>query len=133
MFYTLEQVLANRKPLITIRFDASLLGAFRILVEQWLGQLPVIDETGRFKGIISQQAIRGIYYLADGKVPLFYLAVADCMEPVHTLSLQDDLLWLSIICATAASTRSLSSMMSYLSASPPARICRYPAGGANSA
>lgn len=92
MLYTLEQVLVNRAPLITIRQDAALLDAFKTLIERRFGQLPVVDETGRLKGIVSQQAILGVYYLTDGQVSLFDLSVVDCMEPAHTLSLQDDLL-----------------------------------------
>ncbi|MCO6453408.1 MAG: CBS domain-containing protein [Caldilineales bacterium] len=92
MLYTLEQVLANRKPLITVRYDDSLLDAFRLLIERRLGQLPVVDENGHLKGIVAQQTILGIYFLTDGKISLFDLTVADCMEPAHTLTLQDDLL-----------------------------------------
>lgn len=92
MLYTLEQVLASRPPLITVRHDASMLDALRLLMERRLGQLPVVDEQGRLKGVISQQAILGIYYLTDGKTSLFDLSVVDGMEPAHTLSPQDDLL-----------------------------------------
>ena len=92
MLYTLDQVLSNRPPLITIRHDASMLDAMRLLVERRLGQLPVVDEHGQLKGIISQQALLSIYHMTDGKVSLFDLAVVDGMEPAHTLSPQDDLL-----------------------------------------
>ena len=78
MLYTLEQVLANRKPLITVRYDASLLDAFRLLIERRVGQLPVVDENGHLKGIVAQQTILGIYFLTDGKISLFDLTVADC-------------------------------------------------------
>ncbi|MCO6449637.1 MAG: CBS domain-containing protein [Caldilineales bacterium] len=92
MLYTLEQVIANRPPLITIPHDATMLDAMRLLVERRLGQLPVVDETGRLHGIISQQIILGIYHMTGGKVSLFDLSVADGMEPAQTLSPQDDLL-----------------------------------------
>jgi CBS domain-containing protein len=92
MLYTLAQVLANRPPLITVRHDAPLLDAMRLLVERHLGQLPVVDETGQLKGIISQQIILGIYLTTAGNVSLFDLAVVDGMEPAHTLTLQDDML-----------------------------------------
>lgn len=92
MLYTLEQVIANRPPLTTIRYDASLLDAFRLLIERRLGQLPVVDELGHLRGIVAQQTILAAYFLTDGKVSLFDLTVADCMEPAQTLSLQDDLL-----------------------------------------
>jgi len=92
MLYTLDQVLSNRPPLITIRHDASMLDAMRLLVERRLGQLPVVDEHGQLKGIISQQVILAIYFTTGGEVPLFDLSVAEGMEPAQTLSPQDDLL-----------------------------------------
>lgn len=92
MLYSLEQVLANRPPLITVRHDAPMIDAFRLLIERRLGQLPVVDGTGRLVGILSQQALLSIYHMTDGKVSLFDLAVVDGMEPAHTLSPQDDLL-----------------------------------------
>lgn len=92
MLYSLEQVLANRPPLITVRHDAPMIDAFRLLIERRLGQLPVVDGTGRLVGILSQQALLSIYHMTDGKAPLFDLAVVDGMEPAHTLSSQDDLL-----------------------------------------
>ncbi len=92
MLYTLDQALANRPPLITIRHDASMLEAFRILVERRLGQLPVIDDAGRLRGVVSQQTLLGLYYMTNGAVCLLDLAVVDGMEPAHTLTLQDDLL-----------------------------------------
>ena len=92
MLYTLEQVVANRPPLITVRHDASMLDAFRLLIERRFGQLPVVDETGQLKGIVSQQAILGVYLLTGGQVPLFDLSVAECMDPATTVSLHDDLL-----------------------------------------
>lgn len=92
MLYTLAQVLANRPPLITIRHDAPMLDAMRLLVDRHLGQVPVVDENGRLKGIISLQIILGIYLTTAGKVSLFDLAVVDGMEPAHTLTLQDDML-----------------------------------------
>jgi CBS domain-containing protein len=92
MLYSLEQVLANRPPLLTVRHDAPLLDAFRLMIERRLGQLPVVDEAGRLVGVISQQTLLGIYHMTDGKVPLFDLTVMDGTEPAHTLTLQDDLL-----------------------------------------
>lgn len=92
MLYTLEQVLANRPPLLTVRHDAPMLDAFRMLIERRLGQLPVVDAAGRLAGIVSQQTLLGIYHMTDGKIPLFDLAVVDGMEPAHTLTKQDDLL-----------------------------------------
>lgn len=92
MLYSLEQVLGNRPPLITIRQDAPLLDALKVLIERRFGQLPVVDETGRLRGVVSQQAILGVYHLTDGKVPLFDLSVVDCMDPANKVSLQDDLL-----------------------------------------
>jgi CBS domain-containing protein len=92
MLYSLEQVLVNRRPLITVRHDVSLLDALRLLIERRLGQIPVVDERGRLAGVVSQQAILGIYFLTDGQVSLFDLAAVDAMDPAHTLSLADDLL-----------------------------------------
>lgn len=92
MLYSLEQVLANRRPLITVRHDAALLDALRLMIERRLGQLPVVDEAGRLVGVVSQQAILGIYLLTDGQASLFDLAVVDAMDPAHALSLADDLL-----------------------------------------
>lgn len=92
MLYTLEQVLANRPSLLTVRHDASMLEAFRLMIERRLGQLPVVDATGRLVGIVSQQTLLGIYHLTGGKVSLFDLTVVDGMEPAQTLTPQDDLL-----------------------------------------
>jgi CBS domain-containing protein len=92
MLYSLDQALVNRPPLITIRHDAPMLDAIRLLVERRLGQLPVVDDAGRLRGIVSQQTLLGIYHMTDGKVPLFDLMVVDGMAPAHTLTAQDDLL-----------------------------------------
>lgn len=92
MLYSLAQVLAKRSPLITIRHDAPMLDAFRLLMERRLGQLPVVDEAGLLRGVISQQTLLGTYHMTAGKVSLLDLSVVDAMEPAHTLSLQDDLL-----------------------------------------
>lgn len=92
MLYTLEQTLTTRKPLITVRHDAPLLEALRLLVEQRLGQIPVVNEANQLIGLVSQQAILGIYRLTDGQIPLFDLAAVDAMDPAHTLSLKTDLL-----------------------------------------
>lgn len=92
MLYSLEQVLSNRPPLITVRHDAPMLDAVRLLIERRLGQLPVVDETGQLRGILSHQILMGIYHMTDGQVPLFDLTVADAMEPAQTLTPQDDLL-----------------------------------------
>ncbi len=92
MLYSLEQVLSNRAPLITVRHDAPMLDAVRLLIERRLGQLPVVDEAGQLRGILSHQILMGIYHMTDGQVPLFDLTVADGMEPAHTLTSQDDLL-----------------------------------------
>ncbi|QLQ08620.1 MAG: hypothetical protein HZY76_23335 [Anaerolineae bacterium] len=40
MLYTLEQVFTNRPPLLTVRHDAPMLDAFRLIIERRLGQLP---------------------------------------------------------------------------------------------
>lgn len=92
MLYSLEQALTSRRPLITIRHDAPLLDAFRLLVERRVGQLPVVDGEDRLVGIVSQQAILGIYFATDGQVPLFDLTVVDAMEPAARFALTDDLL-----------------------------------------
>lgn len=92
MLYSLAQVLANRKPLITVRHDASLLDALRLMIERKLGQIPVVDGQGQLRGIVSQQTILGIYHLTDGQAALFDLAVVDAMEPAATASLNDDFL-----------------------------------------
>jgi CBS domain-containing protein len=92
MLYSLAQILAKRPPLITIRHDAPMLDALRLLMERRLGQLPVVDETGCLRGVMSQQTLLGIYHMTGGKVPLLDLSVVDAMEPAHTLTLQDDLL-----------------------------------------
>jgi CBS-domain-containing membrane protein len=83
MLYSLGQVLTNRPPLITVRHDAPMLEAIRLLIERRLGQLPVVDETGQLRGILSHQILMGIYHMTDGQVPLFDLTVADAMEPVQ--------------------------------------------------
>ncbi len=92
MLYSLEQVLANRRLLVTVRQDASLLDALRLLIERRLGQIPVVDDCGRLVGVVSQQAILGIYFLTDGQVSLFDLAAVDAMDPACTFTLADDLL-----------------------------------------
>lgn len=92
MLYTLEQVMANRLPLITVRHDTSMLDALRLLIERRFGQVPVVDEAGQLVGLVSQQAILGVYLLTDGQAPLFDLTVVECMDPATTISLHDDLL-----------------------------------------
>lgn len=92
MLYSLEQTLANRPPLTTIRYDAPLLDAFRLIIERRLGQLPVVDAEGRLRGIVSQQTLLGLYAMTDGALSLFDLHVVDAMEPAVTLTPQDDLL-----------------------------------------
>lgn len=92
MLYTLEQVLAGRKAPITIRHDAPVIEALHLMMEYRLGQLPVVDEAGLLRGIISQQTLLGIYFITGGKVSLLDLAVHDCMEPAQTLPASDDLL-----------------------------------------
>jgi CBS domain-containing protein len=92
VLYTLQQILANRPPLLTVQHDTPMLDAFRLIIERRLGQLPVVDAAGQLVGIVSQQTLLGVYHMTGGKVSLLDLAVVDCMEPAQTLTPQDDLL-----------------------------------------
>jgi CBS domain-containing protein len=51
-----------------------------------------VDGQGKLQGVVSQQAILGIYLLTDGQVSLFDLAAVDAMDASPTLALADDLL-----------------------------------------
>jgi CBS domain-containing protein len=52
---TAEEVM--KKQVITIREDAPLEQAVRLMLEQAVKRLPVVDADGRFKGIISRESL----------------------------------------------------------------------------
>lgn len=43
-------------PAVTIRADASLADAARIMIEKRIGSLPVVDDSGNLVGLITDQA-----------------------------------------------------------------------------
>lgn len=91
MIYTLSAVLEGRRAPLTVLGDSKIGDALRLMTEKRVGQLPIVDATGKLSGIISQQTILSLYYHSRGRSNLLELTVDHCQDAVVTIDLRDDL------------------------------------------
>ncbi len=89
--HPLSEVLAGRKPPLTVTRQASVGDALRVMTEHRFGQVPVVDEPGNLLGMVSQQGILGLYFHTDGKSALLELPVHHVMETALRLDVADHL------------------------------------------
>ncbi len=87
-----SQLLEGKPIPVTIREDETVHQAVETLLGQDYNQLPVVDDEGCLKGIISEQTILRTYFHSRGKVTLFALTVNNCQETAATLTVDDDLI-----------------------------------------
>lgn len=88
----ITQILEGRRKPTCIRYDEKVRQALQVMLANAYNQMPVIDDNGQLKGMISFRTMMRTYYHTGGKVDLLDLRVSDCQEPAPTLTPQDDFL-----------------------------------------
>jgi CBS domain-containing protein len=91
MIHKLETVLQGRRAPICVKVDSTVGQALKIMTEQRIGQLPVVDAAERLMGVISQPSILSMYYHSGGRVHLLDLPVTHCLDEAVTVDSQEDL------------------------------------------
>lgn len=88
----LSQILEGRRKPTCVRQKQTVREALQVMLGNSYNQMPVVDDNGQLKGMLSFRTIMRTYFHTGGKVDLLDLRVSDCQEPAPTLSPQDDLL-----------------------------------------
>jgi len=88
----LSQILEGRRKPTCIRQTQTIGEALQVMLGNSYNQLPVVDENGQLKGLLSFRTILRTYFHTGGKVDLLSLQVSNCQEPAPTLMPADDLL-----------------------------------------
>jgi len=91
MIHKLETILLNRRAPICMKADSTVGEALKIMTEQRIGQLPVVDADGKLLGVVSQPSILSTYYHSGGRVHLLDLAVTHCLDEAVTVDMKEDL------------------------------------------
>lgn len=88
----LSQILEGRRKPTCIRQKQPVGEALQVMLGNSYNQLPVVDDNGQLKGLLSFRTIMRTYFHTGGKVDLLALPVSNCQEPAPTLTPEDDLL-----------------------------------------
>jgi CBS domain-containing protein len=90
MLLPISQLLEGRAKPFCIEQNARVQDALRIMLQNDVSQLPVLDVEGDLVGLISHKTIAHAVFLLGDKVPLLKITVDHCLERVDTLTLEDD-------------------------------------------
>lgn len=91
MLLPIGQLLEDRAKPLCVQQTAHIQEALRIMLQNDVSQLPVLDADGDIIGMISHKTIAHAVFLMADKVPLLGIAVDHCLERVETLTLEDDI------------------------------------------
>jgi CBS domain-containing protein len=91
MLFPVSQLIEGRDPPLCIARSATVQDALVLMIKHDYSQLPVIDEAGDLRGIISEQTITRTYYHVGGSVALHDLTVDNCMVPVSRVTPESDI------------------------------------------
>ena len=90
MLLPISQLLEGRAKPICVQQSARVQEALRLMLQNDVSQLPVLDAEGDLVGLISHKTVAHAIFLLGDKVPLLQITVDHCLERVETLTLEDD-------------------------------------------
>jgi CBS domain-containing protein len=90
MPYLLRELMQGSEKLVCVGHDCTVRQALKIMIEGDYSQLPVVDESGALKGLVSEQSIVRTQALIETSVNVLDLAVDQCMDSPDILSPDDD-------------------------------------------
>src|SRR5262245_30055091 len=91
MLYPVEKLLTNRGKVLCAHQKETVRDALVKMVQNDYSQLPVVDDQGNLVGIVTEKTITRTYYHVSESVPLFNLAVDNCLTPAVILSIDQDI------------------------------------------
>jgi restriction system protein len=92
MSFPLRRLFESQLPPLCIRQEQTVREALELMLRHDFNQLPVVDQQGTLKGMISEQTILRTYFHSAGKVSLLDLQVYHCQEAAVALALDEDLI-----------------------------------------
>ena len=91
MLVSIEKLLEGRPGPLCVNQSQTIREALTLMVEHDYSQLPVIDDDGKLRGLISTEEISHEYFHLGGAVSLLDLPVHQCLAELITLTRDRDI------------------------------------------
>ncbi|MGA9397385.1 MAG: DUF4268 domain-containing protein [Anaerolineaceae bacterium] len=91
MLIPLKEFIEGHRSPRTVMMNTTVREALAIMRNYDYSQLPIVDEQGYIKGMISEQSIINTYFDMNGSMNLLDLKVDHCQQEALTISLKKDL------------------------------------------
>jgi CBS domain-containing protein len=91
MLIPLKEFIEGHRAPRTVTLNTSVREALAIMRNYDYSQLPIVDDQGYIKGMISEQSIVNTYFDLNGSLNLLELKVDHCQQEALTISLKRDL------------------------------------------
>ncbi len=89
MLIPLKEFIEGHRSPRTITLNATVREALAIMRNFDYSQLPIVDEQGYLKGMISEQSIVNTYFDMNGSLNLLDLKVDHCQQEALTIFVQE--------------------------------------------
>jgi len=91
MLIPLKEFIEGHRSPRTVTLNSTVREALAIMRNHDYSQLPIVDEQGYIKGMISEQSIVNTYFDMNGSLNLLDLKVDHCQQEALTISIKKDL------------------------------------------
>jgi len=91
MLFPVRQLIEGREKPLCIQRKTSVHDALELMIRHDYSQLPVVTESGKLLGLVSEKSIIKSYFHTGGKVDLMAVEVDHCLEDAYQIGASQDL------------------------------------------